>query len=87
MNTDPTRDEMLTFLAGFYPSETTPFDREEAIYWFAYDYHNGATSNLYSALSVSPYRPGPSRNGCDPDGISTMLYDELAARFGFSADD
>ena len=51
--TDPTRDEMLTALAG-----ADEFEVEAAIYWFAADWHGGQSSNLYSALSTSRYRPG-----------------------------
>ncbi len=86
-NPDPTRNEMLTFLCGFYPYEAEQFDREEAIYWFANDYHGGQSSNLYSALSTSPYKPGPVCNGPEPDSMSEMLYEELAAEYGFDADE
>ncbi len=75
---DPTRQEMLDHLATLpFAAETDEFDREEAIYWFAADYHGGQWSNLYSALSTSPYSPGPLTNGPEnPD-----LYQELEAAF------
>jgi hypothetical protein len=63
MTQDPTREEMLEFLAD----DTSGFDKvdfEEAIYWFA----NG--SNLYSALSPSPLANCPrgiSRPRCMSD--------------------
>jgi hypothetical protein len=81
MNTDPTRNEMLTFLCGFYPYEAEQFDREEAIYWFAYAWHSGQASNLYSALSTSPYRPGAMANGPEAGGMGEMLMQELEAKF------
>jgi hypothetical protein len=58
------------------------FDVEEAAYYLAAHWHGGQSSNLYSALSTSPFRPGP----CDaelPDDpededceryASTLLY-------------
>lgn len=83
---DPTRDEMLEFLAaGPFADEADDFDREEAIYWFANDYHGGQWSNLYAALCGSPYSPGPIANGCEPDGMSAILYEELDAEFGEAA--
>lgn len=78
---DPTRNEMLTFLAGFYPYEAEQFDREEALYWFANDWHGGQWSNLYSVLSTSPYKPGPCCNGCEPESMAEMLYQELEAQY------
>lgn len=71
---DPTRNEMLTFLAGYL--EFDQFDREEAMYWFAYDWHDGQASNLYAALSTSPYKPGATCKLTNPE-----LYDELTAHF------
>ncbi len=75
---DPTREEMLEFLnACPFADEQDEFDREEAIYWFASNYHGGQSSNLYSALSTSPYNPGPIARG--PSDL--FLYDELRAAF------
>jgi len=49
-NQDPTHAEMEEFLySNWDPYEITEFDVEEAIYWFAHDYHSGQWSNLYSA--------------------------------------
>jgi hypothetical protein len=78
---DPTRNEMLTFLCGLSPGETDSFDWEEAIYWFAANYHGGQSTNLYEALSASPYSPGPLRN--EPsEGMPTELYQELVSEYG-----
>ena len=71
---DPTRDEMLTALAG-----ADEFDIEAAIYWFANDWHGGQWSNLYSALSTSPYRPGLSESGCPDEALDS--YDTLMSNF------
>jgi len=73
---DPTRDEMLTALAQ---SSADEFDIEAAIYWFASDWHGGQSSNLYSALSTSPYRPGWSENCCPDEAMD--CYDTLMERF------
>lgn len=79
---DPTREEMLAWFADQpFASETDEFDREEAIYWFASDYHGGQWSNLYSALCQSPYQAGAISNGCEPDSMAEMLYLELVADF------
>ena len=57
---DPTSEEMLAFLLS-QPcrSEEDRNDALVAIYWFASEWHGGQTSILYSALSTSPFRPGP----------------------------
>ena len=81
MTQDPTRDDMLTFLCGFYPYEADQFDREEAMYWFANDWHGGQWSNLYSALSTSPYRPGALSSGPEEGGMAEMMYQELEAEY------
>lgn len=73
---DPTREEMLaTLQASPYAEEEGEFAIEEAIYWFASDWHGGQDSNLYAALSQSPYSPGPLAEGPE----DTYLYDELEA--------
>jgi hypothetical protein len=46
-----------------FANEFDEIDREGAIYWFAADYHSGQWSNLYEALSTSPYSPGPIERG------------------------
>lgn len=74
---DPTREEMLTFLAAHQAEE---FDVEEAIYWFANDYHSGQWTNLYQALCASPYTPGPITN-TPSEGMACELYAELVAEF------
>lgn len=48
---DPTIDEMREFLNEQFPKpdydvDAWEFDREEAIYWFAANYHAGQSSNL-----------------------------------------
>ena len=77
MNTDPTKQEMINFLVKIADGEDSTFDIEEAIYWFASDYHSGQWSNLYSALSTSPYSPGPCCTGPEDE----FLYAELVAEY------
>jgi hypothetical protein len=72
---DPTRDEMLDTLVG----EADEFSVEAAIYWFASDCHGGQWSNLYAALSQSPYRPGQLERGCPDD--AKECYEALEERF------
>lgn len=81
---DPSRDDMLALLTGMYETdigETTEADIEEAIYWFAHDWHGGQASNLYEALCASPFRPSPIARGITPDSAASMLYDELEATY------
>jgi hypothetical protein len=63
---DPTIEEMRSFLSASPLArwtEVDEFDIEEAIYWFACFWHGGQWSNLYAALSTSPFSPGPLANG------------------------
>ena len=79
---DPTYDEMRTFLKRFMTDEHTDFDMEEAIYWYAHDYHGGQSSNLYSTLSsLSPFKPGAYSTGLS-DGEALDLYMELQLEYG-----
>lgn len=74
---DPSREDMLAYLAR--DPEFDEFDREEAIYWFAYDWHGGQASNLYAALSASPFTPGVASRG--PCGMAVYAYDALEAEY------
>jgi hypothetical protein len=78
---DPTREELLAHLRVLYPSDDdfSECDREEAVYYFAHDYHSGQGSNLYAALSTSPYRPGPCQRA--PEEAADLLYEELVDSF------
>jgi hypothetical protein len=50
-------------------------DVHVALYWLLSDYHGGQNSPEYSALSSSPYSPGPMERG--PTGEVKMIYREL----------
>ena len=80
-NDDPSRDEMIEHIRKVYGREADEFDIEEAIYWFATDYHGGQSSNLYSALSTSEYRPGRMSSGPEEGSMGEMIYSELADTF------
>lgn len=72
---DPTAAEMRRFLKKRHGTEADDFDVESAIYWFANDWHGGQSSNLYSALSTSDYRPGASERG--PTDHAAIMYADL----------
>lgn len=81
---DPTREEILSFLKEGIcklDSEISEFDIEEAIYWFANDWHSGQFSNLYGVLSTSEYKPGVISNGCEKDSMSEYIYEELESEY------
>ena len=80
-NDDPSREEMIEHIRKVYGREADEFDIEEAIYWFATDYHGGQSSNLYSALSTSEYRPGRSSSGPEEGSMSEMIYSDLVDTF------
>jgi hypothetical protein len=81
---DPTREGMLDYLDTLTSPgmrDYNEFDIEEAIYWFAHDWHGGQGSNLYAALSASPFTPSPTASYIDADSATGYLYDELEARY------
>jgi len=80
-NDDPSREEMIEHIRKVYGREADEFDIEEAIYWFATDYHGGQSSNLYSALSTSEYRPGRSSSGPEEGSMGEMIYADLVDTF------
>ena len=81
VNDDPSRQEMIDYIRKVYGREADEFDMEEAIYWFSNDYHGGQSSNLYSALSMSEYRPGPMSNGPEEGSMGEMIYGDLVGAF------
>ena len=80
---DPTHDEMLAYLDTFWGSSEDGWEDEAevAMYYFANDYHGGQWSNLYSALSTSPYSPGPVATLADEGDMPALMYTDLQQRF------
>ena len=85
---DPTRRELMRVLQPYRACITREADRdgwdmarETAIYWFAYTYHGGQWSNLYSVLSTSPYRPGRLESGVDQDSWEGYLFEVLVNHY------
>ena len=79
---DATRDEMVTFCDAIAVDATSDeFDYEEAIYWFASEYHGGQWTNLYAALCASPFRPSILARQVNRDGMAGWFYDELVRHF------
>lgn len=91
MNTDPTKEEILSFLLNYPATKYIINDNEssveEAIYYIAYNYHLGQSSNLYSILSTSQYKPSISFTGDiyadSHDDITIYIYDAIIS-FMFS---
>jgi hypothetical protein len=78
------KNEMKTFLVNKYKNlvEDPEDEAEAAIYWYAYAYHEGQWSPLYSILSTSPYRPGPMQNSVESEGdVATMMYKDLVDKY------
>lgn len=87
LSKDPTAEEMREYLQDIYGDELCDFDMEGAIYWFAYSWHGGQNSNLYSALSTSEFHPGPCCKGPEKDSMEEMAYKDLVAGCGFSEEE
>jgi hypothetical protein len=86
---DPTREEMLEFLAHKRGAEkVSEFDRdceEQAIYCYAHNCHHGVGSNLFSALVWSRCDPGPIPVGPVSEK-ARKLYHSLEREFGHTHD-
>ena len=88
MTSDPTKAEMLAFLASLpFADEADEIDREGAVYWFGNFYHGGQDSNLYSAMSTSPYHPSPLANGPEPESTEADLYRDLVLEYAADSDE
>jgi hypothetical protein len=87
-NDDPSKEEMVQYLWQAYgrlhggSQKEFEFDVEEAIYWFANDFHGGQSSNLYSVLSTSDYRPGAIARGPEKGSMAEELYHALVQKWG-----
>lgn len=82
MTTDPTIDALRAFVDNLpFASERTEFDREEAIYWFAYSWHGGQNSNLYSVLCQSEFSPGPCCSGPESGSMAELIVADLEEEF------
>lgn len=83
---DPTKEEMLKYLehvySGLLDRATFDDEAEVAIYWFSNFYHGGQNSNLYSALSTSPFKPGANARGPEKDSVEEDMYNFLSKEYG-----
>lgn len=87
---DPTKEEMVKFLNDKYKGhidytdEEIQFPIEAAIYWYAYNYHSGQNSNLYSALSTSKYQHSRMLKNIDDidDDVTQEMYSYLQTHYG-----
>ena len=81
MDADPTLEEMLAFLIETFGDDADDFDRMQAIYWFASDYHGGQSSNLYSVLSTCEYKPGCNESGPEHESMAEDCYLALESEY------
>ena len=84
-NNDPTRFDLLKtgaqYLAGWGLEKSSRlWAIEEAIYWFARQYHSGQWSNLYSVLSTSDFKPSILANEIE-DEIAQEIFDHYERMF------
>ena len=76
---DPNRETLDAYIDENF-ADADQWTREEAIYWFAYFYHDGQGSNLYSVLSVSPFNPSSLADGPEDDAANDV-FNNLVRQF------
>ena len=81
-NQDSFREEAWRYIQSEFKGLIDPKDLEEefevGLYWYAHDYYDGQADELYSILSTSPYKPGPTMSGVEDEGeIAEMIYNAL----------
>lgn len=87
MKNDPTQEEMSEFLLKKFDKAGIDEGIIDNIfistYWFAHDFYNGQSSNLYSALCGSFYEPSVLTNNIqdEEDIIIFMMYNSLIEEF------
>lgn len=76
------KKDMYEFLKARYPGEDES-SIEVAIYWFAYNHHEGQFSDLYSVLSTSDYKPSRLTHNIDDedDEVAKAMYEDLIEKF------
>lgn len=81
---DPTKEQMLIYLATLYSQlldrKKFTHDAEIAIYWFAKFNNAGEKTNLHSVLNASPLN-GPMAAG-PQKGVEEDMYNFLSKEFG-----
>lgn len=63
---DPTLQDMKQTLTDQLEG-TSAADREQAAFWFAFQWADAEHPNLTAALAASTFKPDPSANGPDDD--------------------
>jgi len=82
---DPTFKEMYNYLKKQYKG--LGFDdgsARAAIYWFAYNYHGGMSSNVYQSIPKTEYKPSRLMSNIEDedDYLAKEMYTDLENNFG-----
>jgi hypothetical protein len=79
---DPTRDELYEVLRQTgWEATAEDYEVEEALYWFAHDWHGGQESNLYVVLCNSQFTPSRLATGPDEDSNAVVMLNDLQNHF------
>ena len=73
------REAIDQYLDDEFP-EADQWDREEAIYWYATEWHGGQRHPLYAVLCASPFNPGPLSRGPESE-MAEIILAALVERF------
>ena len=77
---DPTYDEMKSFVIGTGAPINASDYIEEGIYWFASRYHNGQGSNLYAAMCQCDFQPGPIAV-LSSESVASIVFEMLEEEY------
>jgi len=83
---DPTQQEMFEFLSKKFENAGIDGIIDNILissYWFAYNFHHGQNSDLYSALCNHYYKPSILANNIEDeyDSIVFAMYNALIEEF------
>lgn len=82
---DPTYDEMVSYIKDVFGDDVDEFDYNGAIYYFASHYHGGQSSNLYRAMNQTGYTPGAMEK--EPIDFADYEYTYLLYNIQYDIDD
>ena len=84
-NSDPTYEQMVSYIKSVFGDDVDEFDLNGGIYYFASHYYDGQFSNLYRAMNQTGYKPGAMSK--EPVPFKDYEYTYLLYNIKYDVDD